>query len=123
MTTGAQMSEPSPARPSVVVLGGGYAGINVAKSLDDVADVVLVEPKDAFVHNVAALRALVDPSWLPRIYLPYDGLLAAGRVMRDRAAKIDAGRVELASGGQIDADYIVLATGSAYPFPAKSDID
>jgi glycine/D-amino acid oxidase-like deaminating enzyme len=64
----------------------------------------------------------VDPSWLPRIYLPYDGLLAAGRVVRDRAAKIDAGRVELASGGQIEADYIVLATGSAYPFLAKSDI-
>ena len=117
------MSEPSQARPTVVVVGGGYAGINVAKALDETADVVLVEPKDAFVHNVAALRALVDPSWLPQIYLPYDGLLAAGRVVRDRAAKIDAGRVELASGGQIEADYIVLATGSAYPFPAKSDVD
>jgi NADPH-dependent 2,4-dienoyl-CoA reductase/sulfur reductase-like enzyme len=52
--TGDQMSEPSPARASVVVIGGGYGGINVAKSLDEVADVVLVEPKDAFVHNVAA---------------------------------------------------------------------
>ena len=65
-----------------MVIGGGYAGINAAKSLDDVADVVLVEPKDAFVHNVAALRALADPSWLPRIYLPYDRLLASGRVVR-----------------------------------------
>jgi apoptosis-inducing factor 2 len=88
-----------------------------------VADVVLVEPKDAFVHNVAALRALVDPSWLPRIYLPYDRLLARGRVVRDRAAKVDAGRVTLASGEEIRPDYIVLATGSAYPFPAKSDVD
>jgi NADH dehydrogenase FAD-containing subunit len=106
-----------------VVVGGGYAGVNVARSLDDVADVVLVEPKDAFVHNVAALRALVDPSWLPRIYLPYDGLLAHGRVIHDRAAKVDSGRVTLASGEEIRADYIVLATGSAYPFPAKSDVD
>jgi apoptosis-inducing factor 2 len=117
------MSDPALARPTVVVIGGGYAGVNAAKSLDDVADVVLVEPKDAFVHNVASLRALADPSWLPRIYLPYDGLLANGRVIRDRAAKVDAGRVTLASGEEIDADYIVLASGSAYPFPAKSDID
>ena len=29
----------------------------------------------------------------------------------------------LASGDELDADYIVLATGSAYPFPAKTDID
>jgi NADH dehydrogenase FAD-containing subunit len=39
-------------RPSVLVIGGGYGGIAVAKGLDDVADVTLVEPKDAFVYNV-----------------------------------------------------------------------
>ena len=117
------MSEPLAARPSVVVLGGGYAGINVAKQLDDVASVVLVEPKDAFVHNVAALRALVNPAWLPRIYLPYGGLLSHGRVVQDRAVKVDAGRVTLASGEELQADYLVLATGSSYPFPAKSDVE
>ena len=117
------MSDPVLARPTVVVIGGGYAGVNAAKALDDVADVVLVEPKDAFVHNVASLRALADPSWLPRIYLPYDRLLASGRVIRERAAKVEAGLVTLASGEEIAADYIVLATGSAYPFPAKSDVD
>src|SRR5450755_3244837 len=117
------MSEPSPIKPTVVVVGGGYGGINVAKALDEAADVVLVEPKDTFVHNVAALRALVDPSWLTRVYLPYDGLLASGRVVHDRAVKVDAGRVALASGEEIEADYVVLATGSQYPFPAKSDVD
>ena len=117
------MSETSPARPVVVIIGGGYGGINVARELDDVASVVLVEPKDAFVHNVAALRALVDPAWLPRIYLPYGGLLSHGRVVADRAVKVDAGRVVLASGEELPADYLVLATGSSYPFPAKSDTD
>jgi apoptosis-inducing factor 2 len=117
------MSESSPAQPTVAVIGGGYAGVNVAKALDEVAHVVLIEPKDAFVHNVAALRALADPAWLPRIFLPYDALLARGEVIRDRAAKVEPGRVTLASGGQVDADYVVLATGSEYPFPAKSDAD
>jgi apoptosis-inducing factor 2 len=109
-------------RPTVVVVGGGYGGTAVARALDETTNVVLVEPKDAFMHNVAALRALVDPSWLPRIFLPYAGLLANGRVVRDRAVTVDPGRVVTASGEEIAGDYIVLATGSSYPFPAKTDL-
>src|ERR1700748_977990 len=107
------MTHTPPARPVVVVLGGGYAGVQVARPLDDLADVVLVEPKDHFVHNVAALRALVDPSWLERIYLPYTALLGAGRVIQDRVVKADADRVVLASGAGLVADF---------PFPAKPDL-
>ncbi|MFG2961524.1 FAD-dependent oxidoreductase [Streptomyces sp. NPDC048291] len=109
--------------PTVVVIGGGYGGSAAAKALDDVADVVLVEPKDAFFHAVGALRAVVDPEFLPRVFFPYDKLLTNGRVVRDRAVRVEPGRVTLASGEEIAADYIVLATGSGYPFPAKSDVD
>jgi apoptosis-inducing factor 2 len=109
-------------RPTVVVVGGGYGGTAVARALDATSDVVLVEPKDAFMHNIAALRALVDPSWLPTIFLPYTGLLANGRVVRDRAVVVDPHRVVTASGEEISADYIVLASGSRYPFPAKTDL-
>ena len=114
------MNDPSQ-RSSVVVIGGGYGGVTVAKALDSYALVTLVEPKDAFVHNVAALRALVEPSWLPRIFLPYDQLLANGSVMRDRAVHVDPDQIVLASGQRLSPDFIVLATGSTYPFPAKSD--
>jgi apoptosis-inducing factor 2 len=114
------MSTSSQAKPTVAVIGGGYGGINAAKLLDDVADVTLIEPRDSFEHNVASLRALADPSWLPRIFLPYHHLLAHGRVVRDRAVKVETGQVTLGSGETVDADYIVLATGSTYPFPAKS---
>src|SRR5919108_3818460 len=108
-------------RPSILVIGGGYGGIAVAKGLDDVADVTLIEPKDAFVYNVAALRALVALEWLPKIFLPYDHLLQNGRVVRDRVVRLEGKRALLASGIEIDGDFVVLATGSSYPFPAKSD--
>lgn len=110
-------------KPTVAVIGGGYGGTSVAKALDDVADVVLIERRDRFVHNIGALRGLVSPDWLPQIFLPYDKLLSHGSVIQDRATRVEQNRVTLASGKVIDADYIVLATGSSYPFPAKSDVD
>jgi apoptosis-inducing factor 2 len=106
--------------PTVVVIGGGYGGIAVAKALDEEADVVLVEPKNAFEHNVAALRALVDPSWSDCIHFPYDRLLDRGHVIHDRAVQVDSSRIVLGSGKEHFPDFIVLATGSSYPFPGKS---
>ena len=44
---------------TVAIVGGGYGGAAAAKALDDIADVILIEPKDAFVHNIAALRGLI----------------------------------------------------------------
>src|SRR6201746_2513279 len=115
------MTVTSTEHPSVVVVGGGYGGINGAKLLDDVADVTLVDPTEAFVHNVAAWRALVDPEWLERIFFPYEHPLAHGRFLRERAVAVDERRVTLASGDVLEPEYLVLATGSAYPFPAKTE--
>src|SRR6267142_1495293 len=115
------MADTPTARASVVVVGGGYGGITAAKALDDVADVTLVDPTDAFVHNIAAWRALVDPEWLERIFFPYEHLLARGRFLRDRAVAVEGRRVTLASGDVLEPDYLVLATGSSYPFPAKTE--
>ncbi|GIE30788.1 hypothetical protein Ait01nite_038330 [Actinoplanes italicus] len=99
-------------------MGGGYGGIVVSRTLDDIADVTLVEPRETFVHQVAQLRAAADPAWRERIFIPYDGLLSRGRLVRDTAAEVRPGSVRLASGQRLDADYVVLATGSAAAFPA-----
>ncbi|MEU3609737.1 FAD-dependent oxidoreductase [Streptomyces sp. NPDC035033] len=111
----------------VTVIGGGYGGSTLAKALEADAEagveVVLVDPKDAFVHAAGSLRALVRPDWAPHVFFPYDRLLARGRFVRDRAASVDAHGVTLASGARVDADYVVVATGSAYPYPAKFDTD
>jgi NADH dehydrogenase FAD-containing subunit len=106
---------------TAVVVGGGYGGYSTAKALDEIVDVTLVEQRDAFVHNVAALRALVEPAVLAGVFLPYDHLLHHGRVIHDRAVEVDTGRVLLASGTELNPDYVVLATGSRYPYPAKTE--
>ena len=103
----------------VVVVGAGYGGTLVAKALDDLLEVVLIEPKDAFVHATGALRAVVDPAWLDRVFFPYDQLLRQGQIIRDRVRLASATRVHLSATESIDTDFLVLATGTSYPFPAK----
>jgi NADH dehydrogenase FAD-containing subunit len=99
---------------------GGYGGVNVAKALDADVEVVLVKPKDAFIHSIGALRVLGDPAFLPKIFSPYDHLLTHGRIVRDRAVEVSAHRIVLVAGKAIPADYVVLATGSTYPSPPRA---
>jgi NADH dehydrogenase FAD-containing subunit len=107
---------------SVIVAGGGYGGTAVAAALDDIADVTLIEPRDTFVHNVATLRAVTDPSLADLIFIPYDGVLARGRVRRDRITGVSESGVRLGSGALAAADFVVLATGSSHRYPAKIDV-
>ena len=103
----------------VAIVGGGYGGSLVAKELDAEADVVLIDPREAFVNAAASLRALTRPEWAPNAFFSFGTLLDRGRVIRDRAVSVDPNGVTLASGDRVDADYLVLATGSGYPYPAK----
>ncbi|GLY29508.1 FAD-dependent oxidoreductase [Kineosporia sp. NBRC 101731] len=104
---------------TVVVVGGGYAGALVARTLDPAADVVLIDPREAFVNAAASLRALTQPDWAPHAFFPFGTLLERGRVIRDRVVSADPKGVQLASGERVEADYLVLATGSTYAYPAK----
>ncbi|MBW8804734.1 MAG: FAD-dependent oxidoreductase [Catenulisporales bacterium] len=107
----------------VAIVGGGYGGAKAAKLLDEDLDVILIDPKDAFVHSAAALRALVRPDWADNIFFPYETLLKNGTVVRDHAVGVDPRGVQLARGGRVHADYVVLASGSSYAFPAKMHTD
>jgi NADH dehydrogenase FAD-containing subunit len=107
----------------IAIIGGGYAGYALARHLDAHVDVTLIEAREAFVHNVAAIRVVTDPSLTPRIVLPYDRLLKKGRVVRGRAVGVAADAVTLADGSTVAADVIVIATGTHYAAPFKPQGD
>lgn len=107
----------------VAIIGGGYAGFNLARLLDADVDVTLVEAREAFVHNVAAIRATVEPALLERIVIPYDRLLRRGQVIRGRVAGVDLSGIVLADGRHVPADAVVVATGSHYAAPFKPQGD
>ncbi|WP_290056481.1 NAD(P)/FAD-dependent oxidoreductase [Amycolatopsis solani] len=103
---------------AVVVVGGGYAGTLVAKSLDGDAKVTLIDPRDAFVNFSASLRAAARPGWAHHPFFAYRTLLEHGDVLRDTVTSADATGVTLATGGRVAAGYLVLATGSRHSYPA-----
>jgi apoptosis-inducing factor 2 len=102
-----------------IVIGGGYSGTAIAKLLDRDFDVTLIEKQEMFFHNLGALRAAVDPSWLEKIFIPYSGLLKRGKILHHRVTEATSDKVHLDNGEILRFDYLILATGSSYPFPAK----
>lgn len=113
-------------KASVVIVGGGNLGSELAKALEDDMQVILVERAQAFTHAPAMIRALVDPSILEKALIPYDNLLTQGRFVQGEVTAIDGAGITLADGTRIAADYTVLATGSGNLAPFKSsngDID
>ncbi len=103
----------------VIIIGGGYAGIGLAQKLDRKLQVQLIEPREAFVHNIGGLRAAVQPALLKKIVIPYDRLLKNGTVIRSRVTAINPHSVMLADGREIAGDVIVVATGSSHNMPFK----
>jgi NADH dehydrogenase FAD-containing subunit len=105
----------------VVVIGGGYAGVRLARRLDGTARVTLVDRKEVFFHRIASLRAGVHPDWTATPFIPYDRLLRHGQVAVGKAIRIDTARrqVVLATGERLPYDVVVIATGADYPEPAR----
>ncbi|WP_255209615.1 NAD(P)/FAD-dependent oxidoreductase [Sulfitobacter donghicola] len=107
----------------IIIVGGGYVGVQLAKAMDSKAEVTLIEPRSHFVHAPAMIRAVVDPQILDQGLIPYDDLLKNGQVLRARAHSITSAGVTLDDGTEVLGDYIVVATGSnnATPFKPTSD--
>lgn len=110
----------------LLIVGGGYLGAELAKSLQNDLDVTLIDQRDAFVHVPAMIRAIVTPALLDKTLLPYNGLLSKGKFVKAKVTHIEEHSVTLEDGTQLSADYIVIATGSTNGIafkPAGDSID
>lgn len=105
----------------VVIIGGGYAGVQAAKGCDSAFDVTLIAGRDTFHHDVGGMRASVVPGYHARISPTYDNLLKRGRVMKCEATKIDpeAQTVTVSANEDIPYDVLILATGVLHPNTGK----
>lgn len=108
----------------VVVVGGGFGGATAAKYvrlLDPSIDVVLVEPREAFVSCPLSNMVLSGFRRIEDVTVSYGGLAKHGvRVVRDTANAIDVERkrVRLARGDELPFDRVILAPGIDFMWDA-----
>ncbi|GLJ23316.1 hypothetical protein SUGI_0441130 [Cryptomeria japonica] len=104
-------------KKSVVIVGGGIAGANAAKALQDFADVTLIDPKEYFEIPWAKLRCMVEPRFGERSVFLHEEYLKSGKLVISAVTSVTEEAVITATGEQVKYDYLVLATGTPYDGP------
>ncbi|NWX49672.1 AIFM2 factor, partial [Steatornis caripensis] len=105
----------------VVVVGGGFGGAAAASLLQAWGvPFVLVDLRDAFHHNVAALRAAVDSGFAKKTFISYS-VTFGDSFRQGKVVGVDPERrqVLLRDGEELHYSHLILATGSDGPFPGK----
>lgn len=110
-------------RPTVVIVGAGYAGTSVAKPLDKIANVILIEKKNYMHHTIGSLRAVVAAGWAYRTALPLDKLLVDGTVVQGSVTSITPESVSGEDGRSARFDYLVIACGRSQHAPCMGSND
>ncbi|KAI1344204.1 hypothetical protein F5Y15DRAFT_365834 [Xylariaceae sp. FL0016] len=121
--------KPTPNRKNVVIIGGSFAGIHLARrlaqSLPTGYKVVLIEKNSHFNFAFQFPRVSVMPEREHTVFIPYDGIVQGApegifTQIRDTVTSIEDNYVVLTSGEKIDYSYLALATGSSQPAPVKA---
>ncbi|TKC51627.1 hypothetical protein EI555_008943 [Monodon monoceros] len=105
----------------VVIVGGGFGGIAAASQLQVLnIPFVLVDMKDSFHHNVAALRASVESGFAKKTFISYS-VTFKENFRQGLVVEIDLKNqtVLLEDGEALSFTYLILATGSTGLFPGK----
>jgi NADH dehydrogenase len=121
------LDQPLTGRPRVVIVGGGFAGLNAAKGLAHLPlEVTVVDRRNhhtfqPLLYQVAL--AVLSPADIAQ---PIRSILSKqpnAQVLMDEVVGIElaAHRLELGSGAQLPYDYLVLATGATHSYFGRDD--
>jgi len=109
-------------RKRVVVIGGGFAGINVAQDLGRLPlDITLVDRKNHHTFQPLLYQVALGVLSPAEIAQPIRSILRDYRnveVLMDEAIGFDVPqqRVLVKTGAQLEYDYLVVATGSTHSY-------
>lgn len=120
--TNGQSAVKTPSRPQVVVLGAGFAGLNAALALGDMAvDVTVIDRRNHHTFQPLLYQVAVGVLSPADISQPIRTVLRHKKnieVLMDEVMGIDTAQqsVRLRSGATVRYDYLILGTGSTHSY-------
>jgi NADH dehydrogenase len=124
---GASLEAGGRRRPRVVVIGGGFGGLNAVQGLAHLpVDVTMVDRRNYHLFQPLLYQVALAVLSPADIAQPIRAIVRNHKnvqVLMDEAMDIDAvqGRVKLKSGNELEYDFLILATGSTHSYFGHAD--
>ena len=121
---GSGLSQEDLDEKNVVIIGGGFAGTQLASNLAKKGiPFVLIDPKDHFHYTIGALRAAVHPEFIKNILIDYRKTYGDHQFIQAKVtlASFASKKVKLDNEEFVDFTECVFCVGSQGPFPGKLD--
>jgi sulfide:quinone oxidoreductase len=110
--------------PRILILGAGFAGLELATTLSDElgvdAQITLIDRADAFVFGYSKLDVLFGRAPLDAVQLPYSAFAKPGvRLLKETIVAIDPAARRVSTDAAVhEADHLVIALGADYDLDA-----
>ena len=72
----------------LIIIGGGFAGAKIAKTLENKFDVTLIDSKDYFEFTPSILRAIIDTKHLKKIQILHKDYLKKSKIIKEYVKEI-----------------------------------
>jgi len=121
---GSSVSKDQLNKKNVVIVGGGYGGMELASQLLKLGiPFTLIDPKEYFHHCVGALRCAVDPNFTNKTIINF-GKSFGNQFVQGKVTAVDFENkkvtIDNRDDEQIEFTDIVFAVGSQGPFPGRT---
>ncbi len=100
----------------IVILGGGFCGIEVARRLQKYKkfDITLIDKKKYFDFNPGIHKILFEQKKIEKIRVPYKKFLYNCEIKTEKIEKVTPEKI-ITEKGEILFDFLVVSKGAEYP--------
>ena len=109
-----------------MIVGGGFAGSKIARNLEGIFKVTMVDKKEYFEFTPSVLRTLVQPDKVTTLQVNHKEYLKDTEILTGEVFDIDSTKNQVHYNPKdknepetINYDYMVIAAGSSYHRPFK----